>query len=515
MAGGGLLNQAGNEAGNGYILALDQGTTGSAALVFDRSGAPVSMADREIRQHYPEPGWVEHDPEEIFATTLRVAREALASAGITGRDLAAIGITNQRETTVIWDRKTGQPIHPAIVWQDRRSAAICQRLKQAGIEPIVRERTGLLIDAYFSATKIAWLLDNVPGARERAEAGDLAFGTIDSWLLWKLTGGKVHVTDVTNASRTMLFNIHERRWDGVLLDALGVPTALLPEVRPSSGILGEVGGEALAAFDGVPVPIAGVAGDQQSALFGQACFTPGMSKNTYGTGSFLLLNTGERAPSSRLGLLTTVAWQVGNEWTYALEGAVFVTGAAVQWLRDGLGIIATAAETEAMANSVEDTGGVYFVPAFAGLGAPYWDMYARGAIVGLSGGTRREHIARATLEAIAFQTADVLAGMRDEGGVDVPVLRVDGGGTANGFLMQFQSDLLGIPLEVADVQETTARGAAYLAGLGVGFWEHADEIVEQWRPSRRYEPTMSDDRRADLIAHWHRAVDRARNWASG
>jgi glycerol kinase len=514
MAGGGLLNQSGKEAGNGFVLALDQGTAGSAALVFDRSGAPVSMADREIRQYYPEPGWVEHDPEEIFATTLQVAREAMASASITGRDLAAIGITNQRETTVIWDRKTGQPIHPAIVWQDRRSAAICQRLKQAGIEPIVRERTGLLIDAYFSATKIAWLLDNVPGARERAEAGDLAFGTIDSWLLWKLTGGKVHVTDVTNASRTMLFNIHERCWDSVLLNALAVPTALLPDVRPSSGILGEIGGEALAVFGGVPVPIAGVAGDQQSALFGQACFTPGMSKNTYGTGSFLLLNTGERAPSSRLGLLTTVAWQVGNEWTYALEGAVFVTGAAVQWLRDGLGIITTAAETEAMAQSVEDTGGVYFVPAFAGLGAPYWDMFARGAIVGLSGGTRREHIARATLEAIAFQTADVLAGMRDEGGVDVPVLRVDGGGTANGFLMQFQSDLLGIPLEVADVQETTARGAAYLAGLGVGFWGHADEIVEQWRPSRRYEPSMSEDRRADLMASWHRAVDRARNWAS-
>jgi glycerol kinase len=513
--GGGSLSQAGKQAGHGYILALDQGTTGSAALVFDRGGAPVSIADREIRQHYPEPGWVEHDPEEIFATTLGVAQEAMASAGITGRDLASIGITNQRETTVIWDRKTGQPIHPAIVWQDRRSAAICQRLKQAGIEPIVRERTGLLIDAYFSATKIAWLLDNVPGARERAEAGDLAFGTIDTWLLWKLTGGKVHVTDVTNASRTMLFNIHERRWDSVLLHAIGVPSALLPEVRPSSGTLGEVGGEALAAFDGVPVPIAGVAGDQQSALFGQACFTPGMSKNTYGTGSFLLLNTGSRAPSSRLGLLTTVAWQVGNEWTYALEGAVFVTGAAVQWLRDGLGIIANAAETEALASSVEDTGGVYFVPAFAGLGAPYWDMFARGAIVGLSGGTRREHIARATLEAIAFQTADVLAGMRDEGGVDVPVLRVDGGGTANGFLMQFQADLLGIPLEVADVQETTARGAAYLAGLGVGFWEHADEIVEQWRPSRRYEPTMSEDRRADLMAHWHRAIDRARNWASG
>ena len=504
-----------SEAGRGYILALDQGTTGSAALVFDRRGTPVAMADREIHQGYPEPGWVEHDPEEIYRTTLRVAREALDGARISGADLAAIGITNQRETTVIWDRKTSQPIAPAVVWQCRRSTPICQRLKQAGLEPIVRERTGLLIDAYFSATKIAWLLDNVEGARERAEAGELAFGTIDTWLLWKLTGGAVHVTDVTNASRTMLYNIHERRWDGILLEALGVPAALLPEVRPSSGVLGEVAGEARAAFDGVGVPIAGVAGDQQAALFGQACFEPGMSKNTYGTGSFLLLNTGDRAPSSRLGLLTTVAWEVGSTWTYALEGAVFVTGAAVQWLRDGLGIIADAAETEAMAQSVENTGGVYFVPAFAGLGAPYWDMYARGAIVGLTGATRREHIARATLEAIAFQTSDVLAGMRDEGGVDVPVLRVDGGGTANGFLMQFQADLLGIPLEVADVQETTARGAAYLAGLGVGLWTDAAEIMRQWKPSRRYEPSMSEERRVELLTAWHRAVDRARNWATG
>ena len=504
-----------SQVGHGYILALDQGTTGSAALVFDRAGAPISMADREIAQSYPEPGWVEHDPEEIYRTTLQVAREAMDRIGISGRDLAGIGITNQRETTVIWDRKTGQPIAPAIVWQCRRSTPICQRLKQMGLEPIVRERTGLLIDAYFSASKIAWLLEHVPGARERAEAGELLFGTIDSWLLWKLTGGAVHATDVTNASRTMLFNIHERKWDTILLDAVGVPAAMLPEVRPSSGVLGTVAGEALATFDGVAVPIAGVAGDQQSALFGQACFTPGMSKNTYGTGSFLLLNTGERAPSSRLGLLTTVAWQLGETWTYALEGGVFVTGAAVQWLRDGLGIIASAAETEALALSVENTGGVYFVPAFAGLGAPYWDMYARGAIVGLTGATRREHLVRATLEAIAFQTADVLAGMRDEGGVDVPVLRVDGGGTANSFLMQFQADLLGIPLEVSDVQETTARGAAYLAGLGVGYWTDREEIVRQWRPSRIYEPTMSDDRRAALMTSWHRAVDRSRNWAFG
>jgi glycerol kinase len=503
-----------NEAGRDYILALDQGTTGSAALVFDRRGAPIAMADSETQQHYPQPGWVEHDPEEIFSSTVRVAGEALAQAGISAHQLAAIGITNQRETTLIWDRATGQPIHPAIVWQDRRSAAICQRFKQAGLEPIVRERTGLLIDAYFSASKIAWLLENVPGARERADAGELAFGTVDSWLLWRLTGGRVHVTDATNASRTMLYNIHEHQWDELLLKAVGVPTSLLPRVRPSSGVFGEVAGDALAHFDGVPVPIAGVAGDQQAALFGQACFSPGMSKNTYGTGSFLLLNTGERAPNSRLGLLTTIAWQLGNSWTYALEGAVFVTGAAVQWLRDGLGLISNAAETEALALSVEDTGGVYFVPAFAGLGAPYWDMYARGAIVGLTGATRREHVVRATLEAIAFQTADVLAGMRDEGGVDVPVLRVDGGGTANAFLMQFQADLLGIPLEVADVQETTARGAAYLAGLGVGYWTDASEIGQQWRPARRYEPSMSADRRGELMAAWHRAIDRARNWAA-
>lgn len=498
-----------------YILALDQGTTGSAALVFDRRGEPVAMADREIRQGYPQPGWVEHDPEEIFATTLRVAREALDAAGLSGRDLAAIGITNQRETAVIWDRRTGEPIAPAVVWQCRRTAAICQRLKQAGLEPIVRERTGLVIDAYFSATKISWLLDNVPGARTRAEAGELAFGTVDSWLLWKLTGGSVHLTDASNASRTMLFNIHERRWDDVLLEALGVPRALLPEVGPSSGVLGEVAGEARAALDGVGVPIAGVAGDQQAALFGQACYTPGMSKNTYGTGSFLLLNTADRAPRSRLGLLTTVAWRLGDAWTYALEGSVFVTGAAVQWLRDGLGIIATAAETETMARSVEDTGGVYFVPAFAGLGAPYWDMYARGAVVGLTAATRREHLARATLEAIAFQTADVLAAMRDEGGVEISVLRVDGGGTANAFLMQFQADVLGIPIEVAAVQETTARGAAYLAGLGVGYWQDQAEIARQWKPARRYEPAMSEARRAELLGSWHRAVDRARNWAPG
>jgi glycerol kinase len=503
------------DASGRYILALDQGTGGSAALVFDERGQPVSSADAEISQHYPQPGWVEHDPDEIYATTLRVAREALDAAKLSGGNIAAVGITNQRETTLIWDRKTGRPIAPAIVWQCRRSAPLCQQLKQAGLEPIVRERTGLLIDAYFSATKIRWLLDNVPGARERADAGELAFGTIDSWLLWNLSGGTVHVTDASNASRTMLFNIHDRQWDPVLLDALQIPASLLPKVGPSSGVMAEVAGEALTTFDGVSVPIAGVAGDQQSALFGQACYEGGMSKNTYGTGSFLLLNTVDRAPRSRLGLLTTVGWRLGDAWTYALEGSVFVTGAAVQWLRDGLKIIETAAETEQLAASVSDTAGVYFVPAFAGLGAPYWDMYARGTLVGLTSATQREHVVRATLEAIAFQTADVLAAMRDESGFEVPVLRVDGGGTANGFLMQFQADLLGTPLEVSEVQETTARGAAYLAGLGVGYWHDQREIARQWAPSRRYEPSMSSNQRADLLTAWHRAVERARGWATG
>jgi glycerol kinase len=495
-----------------HILALDQGTTGSAALVFGPDGLPVAVSDQEIRQIYPRPGWVEHDPEEIFESCLAVARRALEHAGIGGADIAAIGITNQRETTVVWERATGRPIANAVVWQCRRSAPLCQQLRDAGLEPVVRERTGLLIDAYFSGTKISWLLDNVPDARRRAEAGELAFGTIDTWLIWKLSGGRVHATDVTNASRTMLFNIHERAWDDTLLGELDIPRSLLPEVRPSSGPICELAGPARAALGDVALPVAGVAGDQQAALFGQACFHPGMAKNTYGTGSFLLLNTGERPSASARGLVTTVAWQIGDRFEYALEGSVFVTGAAVQWLRDGLGIIATAAETEAMARSVDDTGGVYFVPAFAGLGAPHWDMYARGTIVGLTGGTRREHLARATLEAIAYQSADVLATMGAESDVDVPVLRVDGGGTANRFLMQFQADILNVPIEVAAVQETTARGAAYLAGLGVAYWPDAGALADAWRPSARYEPGMSVDRRDELLGQWRRAVERARGW---
>ena len=501
-------------SGERYILALDQGTTGTAALVFGRDGTPVATVDREHRQIYPRPGWVEHDPEEIFAGCLAVARQALDEAGITAGELAAIGITNQRETTVVWERATGRPIANAIVWQDRRAAPLCEELRAAGLEPLVRERTGLLVDAYFSATKVRWLLDNVPDARRRADAGELLFGTIDSWLLWKLTDGAVHATDWTNAGRTMLFNIRELTWDGALLDELDVPSALLPDVRPSSGIFGELDGPARDALGGVAVPIAGVAGDQHAALFGQACYEPGMSKNTYGTGSFLLLNTGPRAAESTRGLLTTVAWGIDDRAEYALEGSVFVTGAAVQWLRDGLGVIAEAAETEALAGAVPDTGGVYFVPAFVGLGAPHWDMYARGAIVGLTGGTAREHLVRATLEAIAYQTADVLAVMRDEAGIDVPVLRVDGGGSANGFLMQFQADVLGIPIEVAAVQETTARGAAYLAGLAVGFWPDQETIARQWRPAARFEPSMAAEHREELLGGWQRAVERARGWVT-
>ncbi len=499
--------------GERFILALDQGTTGSAALVFDSRGAPVAAADAETRQIYPQPGWVEHDPDEIVETTLGVARRAVEAAGIGLRDVAAIGITNQRETTVVWDRATGLPIANAVVWQCRRSASICQELRERGCQPLVRERTGLLIDAYFSGTKIRWLLDNVPDARRRAAAGELAFGTIDSWLIWNLTGGTVHATDLSNASRTMLFDIHRRAWDDDLLRELDIPPSMLPEVRPSRGTFGVLEGAARDALGGEPLPIAGVAGDQQAALFGQACFRPGMSKNTYGTGAFLLLNTGARALASEGGMLTTIAWGLDGRVEYALEGSVFVAGAAVQWLRDGLGIIGSAAETESMARAVPDTGGVYFVPAFAGLGAPHWDMYARGAIVGLTGGTRREHVVRATLESIAHQTADVLETMRDEARIEIPTLRVDGGGTANGFMMQFQADLLGIPIEVAAVQETTARGAAYLAGLSAGFWPDQETIAEQWRPATCYEPRMSADERGERRARWRRAVERARGWA--
>jgi glycerol kinase len=489
-----------------YILALDQGTTGSAALVFDERGQIVATADREIAQSYPQPGWVEHDPEEIFTTTVAVGQEALARAAVTPSDVAAIGITNQRETTVVWDAATGAPVYPAVVWQSRATAEICEQLKSDGLEPLFRERTGLVIDAYFSGTKIRWILDRVADGQRRAEAGELRAGTIDSWLIWKLTDGRVHCTDVSNASRTLLFNIHTLDWDDELLRVLRIPRAMLPDVRTNAEVFGET------RIFGGSLPIAGMAGDQQAALFGQTCFAVGQAKNTYGTGCFLLVNSGNRAPSRVDGLLTTVAWRIGQETSYALEGSAFVTGAAVQWLRDGLELIKDAAETEGLANSVSDNGGVYLVPAFVGLGAPHWDMYARGVVVGLTRGSSRAHLARATLESIAYQSRDLVQVMTDAG-QPVEVLKVDGGGTANGFLMQFQADILGVPVEVSTVQETTALGAASLAGIGVGLWRQAD-LGARWQCARRYEPRMSVDQRGHLYSDWLRAVERARGWAS-
>jgi len=522
-----------HSAAQRLVLALDQGTTSSRAIVFDHAGQIVASRQREFPQLFPQPGWVEHDPEAIWETQIGVAREALAARNLSATEIAAIGITNQRETVVIWDRATGRPIANAIVWQDRRTAGYCDELKAAGWEARIRAKTGLVIDAYFSGTKIRWLLDNVPSARERAERGDLAFGTIDSFLIWRLTGGERHVTDVSNASRTLLFNIHTGAWDDELLAALAVPRALLPEVLPSSGPFGETD----AALFGRPIPIAGVAGDQQAATFGQACYTPGMAKNTYGTGCFMLMNTGPDPKESTNGLLTTVAWglrrtedsglrtEVGmgrsvlmppkghpqsSVLTYALEGSIFVTGAAVQWLRDGLRIIESAAETGALAASVPDTGGVYLVPAFAGLGAPYWDPYARGAIVGLTRGSGRAEIVRATLEAVAYQTRDVLDLMQRESGITVRQLRVDGGMVRNEFLMQFQADILGVPVQRPQVTETTALGAAYLAGLAVGYWRDQDEIAANWSVDHTYEPRMRDAQRAQLYAGWQAAVRKAR-----
>ena len=513
-----------------FILALDQGTTSSRAILFDHDGQVVAARQREFPQIYPQPGWVEHDPEAIWETQQSVATEVLSAAGVTAAAVVAIGITNQRETTIVWDRATGTPIANAIVWQDRRTAGYCDELKAQGWEDRIRAKTGLIIDAYFSGTKIRWLLENIPGARERAERGDLAFGTIDSFLIWRLTGGARHVTDVTNASRTLLYNIHTGAWDDELLAALTIPRAMLPEVLLSSGLFGETD----AQFLGRPIPIMGVAGDQQAATFGQACYTPGMAKNTYGTGCFMLMNTGPTPKESTNGLLTTIAWGLRSAeqrvlsaessasysalstqhsaLTYALEGSIFVTGAAVQWLRDGLGIIATAAETEALAASVADTGGVYLVPAFAGLGAPYWDPYARGTIVGLTRGSGRAEIVRATLEAVAYQTRDVLDLMRSESGIAVSQLRVDGGMVANDFLMQFQADILGVPVQRPKVTETTALGAAYLAGLAAGYWRNQEEIAANWAVDRTFEPHMGEDERAHLYAGWRRAIERARRW---
>jgi glycerol kinase len=490
-----------------YILAIDQGTTGTAATIFDHDGRAVATADREIRQLYPEPGWVEHDPIEIYNSALSTAQEALRQANLSAHQIAAIGIANQRETTVIWERSTGRPVYNAVVWQCRRTAEMCEDLKLAGWERHVRERTGLVIDAYFSGPKARWILDHVPAGLARAQAGDLAFGTIDTWLIWKLTGGRAHVTDYSNASRTMLFNIKSLRWDHELLSVLGLPAPILPEVKPSSHVYGQT---APGVFDGVRVPIAAAIGDQQASLFGQGCHHPGMAKNTYGTGSFLLLNTGSRRIRSRHRLLTTIAWGLGGKVEYALEGSVFVAGAAVQWLRDGLGLIREASEVESLANQVADNGGVYFVPAFVGLGAPYWDMYARGTITGLTRGTTSGHLARATLEAIAYQTKDVLEVMEEDAQLPVSTLRVDGGGSANQLLMQFQSDMLDRPLEKPAYGETTALGAAYLAGLAVGYWTDLEDVQRRWQLERRYEPKMSDTDRQQLLNGWHEAVACAR-----
>ena len=493
-----------------YLLAIDQGTTSSRAIVFDHDGVIRAAAQKEFRQIFPQTGWVEHDPEEIWASQINVAAEALDRAGLTSRDIAGLGITNQRETTLIWDRDTGEPIHNAIVWQDRRTAGFCEQLKADGAAALVHERTGLLIDPYFSASKIRWLLDNVPDARRRAESGKLAFGTIDTWLIWKLTGGRQHVTDVTNASRTMVFNIHNLTWDDELLDLLGIPSSLLPEVRSSSEVYGEVS-ESIALRG---APIAGVAGDQQAALFGQLCLTPGMSKNTYGTGCFLLQNVGAKPRLSTHRLVSTVAWQIDGNTQYALEGSVFIGGAVVQWIRDGLGLIESAAEIEPLAKSVPDSGDIFLVPAFAGLGAPHWDPYARGTIVGITRGTTSAHFARAALESIAFQVADLLDAMSADAGVAANELRADGGAAANNLLMQIQADLLGIPVIRPAITETTALGAAYLAGLAVGFWDSVDDVSGHWRIGRRFEPTMSRHQANTLRAGWSAAIDRARSWVS-
>ena len=492
-----------------YILALDQGTTSSRAMLFDHSGRIVAAASQEYPQIFPRPGWVEHDPEAIWSSQLHCAQEALRQSGAQSSEVAAIGITNQRETTILWEKATGRPVMNAIVWQDRRTAPLCDTLRAEGWESPIRQKTGLVIDAYFSGTKIAWMLDNLPGLRERAERGEILFGTVDSWLLWQLTSGRVHATDYSNASRTMLYNIHTLAWDDEILARLRIPRALLPTVRSSS----EVYGASDERLFGAGIPVAGDAGDQQAATFGQACFTPGMAKNTYGTGSFLLLNTGEQPIPSQSGLLTTIGWGIGGRVTYCLEGSIFITGAAIQWLRDGLRLVASARETEALAAGIGDTGGVYLVPAFVGLGAPYWDPYARGTIVGLTRGSGRAEIVRAALEAAAYQTRDVAQAMEADSGIQLRELRVDGGMVANNWLMQFQADMLGVPVQRPLVAETTALGAAYLAGLAVGFWAGLDDITHNWAMDRQFAPTLADETRERLYRGWQRAVERARGWA--
>lgn len=491
-----------------YILALDQGTTSSRAILYNHEGKVVKVTQKEFTQIYPKAGWVEHDPMEIWGSQSGVASELLATTGIAAEEIAAIGITNQRETTVVWDKQTGKPIYNAIVWQCRRTSGICDELKARGLENYIRENTGLVLDAYFSGTKVKWILDNVEGARDRAKKGELLFGNIDTWLIWNLTRGKVHVTDYSNASRTMLYNIKDLKWDEKILKELDIPPSMLPQVKPSSAVYGNTD----ARIFGAEIPIAGDAGDQQAALFGQACYTPGMVKNTYGTGCFMLMLTGEKLVHSENGLLTTIAWGVNNKVEYALEGSIFIAGAAIQWLRDSLKVIYDAKDSEYFATKVDDSLGVYVVPAFVGLGAPYWDMYARGAILGLTRGTTRNHIIRATLESIAYQTRDVLELMRTECGIELCELRVDGGACANDFLMQFQSDILGVPVERPEIIETTALGAAYLSGLAVGFWRDQSMIAERRKVNRRFKPGMSEDKRKELYDNWKKAVQRAMHW---
>lgn len=493
-----------------YILALDQGTTSSRAIVFDRAGAIMAQAQREFRQIFPRAGWVEHDANEIWESQVGVATEAMARAGAHAADMAAIGITNQRETTVVWHRATGKPVCNAIVWQDRRTAPLCDALKVRGLEPMFAEKTGLVLDAYFSGTKLAWILDNIAGTRALAEAGELAFGTIDSWLVWKLSAGATHVTDASNASRTLLFNIKNGDWDDELLRTLDIPRSVLPRIVASSGPIAETAGKLWAAR----IPITGIAGDQQAALFGQRCVKPGMVKNTYGTGCFMLMHTGSERVRSRNQLLTTTAWRIGGRDEYALEGSVFIAGAAVQWLRDSLGVIKSAADVETLAATTPDNAGVYFVPAFAGLGSPHWDPHARGAIVGLTRGTGAAHIARAALESIAYQTADVVHAMEADAGIRLTELRVDGGATQNNLLMQFQADMLGVPVVRPTIFETTALGAAYLAGLAVGYWQDSDEIAQQWRTDRVFEPTMPRAQTQRLSEGWKKALERAKNWTT-
>ena len=494
-----------------YILALDQGTTSSRAIVFDQYGAIISMAQKEFNQYFPEPGWVEHDPNEIWSTQLGTAAEAISRAGLSVKDIAAVGITNQRETAVVWERSTGKPIYNAIVWQDRRTAAFCDELKLTGVDKVIQEKTGLIADAYFSATKIKWILDHVPGAREKAVRGELCFGTIDTWLLWNLTKGKVHATDVSNASRTMLCNIHELQWDAALLDTFDVPLNMLPEIRSSSEVYGYTQ-NILSAHN---IPIAGIAGDQQAALFGQMCIQPGMVKNTYGTGCFMLMNTGEKPVTSTNQLLTTVAWKINGVTQYALEGSVFIAGAVVQWLRDSMGIIKTSAEIEILAGQVSSSEGVFVVPAFAGLGAPHWDQHARGTITGLTRGSTAAHIARAALDSIAYQTMDVLKAMEADSGISIKELRVDGGATVNNLLMQFQADIMNTTVVRPVIRETTALGAAYLAGLAVGYWENMESIQNQWRADKIFTADMEAETRKKLMKDWHRSVRAARAWADG